>query len=86
MRRLDRVDTTLFEGLAEEALQEVYWRLRPRHFGADEAALADVPITPRFGPGTWRYFHLADRYLAAGEQAAEAALPRLAALARPHAR
>ena len=53
---------------------------------ARQAALADVPITPRFGPGTWRYFHLADRYLAAGEEAAEAALPRLAALARPQAR
>jgi hypothetical protein len=35
------------------------------------------------GSETWRYFHLADRYLAAGAQAAEAALPRLAALARP---
>jgi NTE family protein len=51
---------------------------------ARQTALADVPITPRFGPGTWRYFHLADRYLAAGAEAAEAALPRLAALARPH--
>ena len=50
---------------------------------ARQAALADVPITPRFGPGTWRYFHLADRYLRAGAEAAEAALPTLAALARP---
>ena len=50
---------------------------------AGQAALADVPITPRFGPGTWRHFHLADRYLAAGAEAAEAALPGLAALARP---
>jgi hypothetical protein len=51
---------------------------------ARQTALADVPITPRFGPGTWRYFHLADRYLAAGAEAAEVALPRLAAVARPH--
>jgi len=50
---------------------------------ARQAGLADVPITPRFGPGTWRHFHLADRYLAAGAEAAEAALPRLGALARP---
>jgi predicted acylesterase/phospholipase RssA len=50
---------------------------------ARQAALADVPITPRFGPGTWRHFHLADRYLAAGAEAAEAALIELAALAQP---
>jgi NTE family protein len=50
---------------------------------ARQAALADVPITPRFGPGTWRHFQLADRYLAAGAEAAEAALLRLATLARP---
>jgi NTE family protein len=50
---------------------------------ARQAELADVPITPRFGPGTWRYFHLADRYLAAGFEATEAALPRLGELARP---
>ena len=50
---------------------------------ARQAGLADVPITPRFGPGTWRHFHLADRYLAAGSAAAAAALPALAALARP---
>jgi NTE family protein len=52
---------------------------------ARQTALADVPITPRFGPGTWRHFHLADRYLAAGAEAAEAMLPALAALARPQA-
>ena len=50
---------------------------------ARQAELADVPITPRFGPGTWRHFHLADRFLAAGSAAAEAALPCLGALARP---
>lgn len=50
---------------------------------ARQAELADVPITPRFGPGTWRYFHLADRYLAAGAEAAEAALSQLGSFARP---
>jgi NTE family protein len=49
---------------------------------ARQTALANVSITPRFGPGTWRQFHLADRYLAAGAEAAAAALPVLQALAR----
>jgi NTE family protein len=52
---------------------------------ARQTALADVPITPRFGPGTWRHFHLADRYLAAGAEAAETALVHLGSLARPQA-
>jgi NTE family protein len=47
------------------------------------AALADVPITPRFGPSTWREFHLADLFLEAGREAAAEELPRLRALARP---
>ena len=47
------------------------------------AALADVVITPRFGPSTWRDFHLADLFLAAGREAARAQLPSLRALARP---
>jgi predicted acylesterase/phospholipase RssA/CRP-like cAMP-binding protein len=47
------------------------------------AELADVAITPRFGPGEWRDFHLADRYLAAGREAALTALPRLRSLALP---
>jgi NTE family protein len=46
-------------------------------------ALADVPITPRFGPGSWRDFDLADLFLAAGREAAEERVPELAALARP---
>ena len=50
---------------------------------AAQAAEADVPVTPRFGPGGWRDFHHAERYLAAGEEAMEAALPALRALARP---
>ena len=46
-------------------------------------ALADVAITPRFGPGTWREFELADLFLAAGREAAEEHLPALQELARP---
>jgi len=47
------------------------------------AELADVVVTPRFGPGEWRDFHLADQFLAAGRDAADAQLPTLAALALP---
>jgi NTE family protein len=47
------------------------------------AELADVVVTPRFGPGGWRDFHLADLFLAAGRAAAEEQLPRLASLALP---
>jgi hypothetical protein len=47
------------------------------------AALADVVVTPRFGPGSWRDFHLADLFLAAGRQAADEELRLLRTLARP---
>lgn len=47
------------------------------------AELAEVPITPRFGPGEWRDFHLADQFLAAGRREAERALPALRSLALP---
>jgi NTE family protein len=47
------------------------------------AALADVAITPRFGPSTWRDFHLADLFLAAGRSAAEEQLEPIGALAGP---
>jgi hypothetical protein len=47
------------------------------------AELADVPVTPRFGPGEWRDFHLADQFLAAGRAAAEKQLPSLRSLALP---
>jgi predicted acylesterase/phospholipase RssA/CRP-like cAMP-binding protein len=47
------------------------------------AELADVPVTPRFGPNEWRDFHLADQFLAAGRKAAEAQLEALRSLARP---
>jgi NTE family protein len=48
-----------------------------------QTALADVPVTPVFGPGSWRDVHLADLYLRAGETAMAAALPLLRALANP---
>jgi NTE family protein len=50
---------------------------------ARNAELADVVVTPRFGPGEWRDFHLADLFLAAGREAAQEQLPTLAALASP---
>jgi NTE family protein len=50
---------------------------------ARHAALADVVITPRFGPAEWRDFNLADRFLAAGREAALEQMPALQALAKP---
>ncbi|MEA2297104.1 MAG: hypothetical protein QOF77_40 [Solirubrobacteraceae bacterium] len=47
------------------------------------AELADVAITPVFGPSDWRDFHLADLFLAAGRAAALEQLPSLQALTRP---
>jgi len=47
------------------------------------AALADVSLTPEFGPATWRDFDLADLFLAAGRDAANEQLAQLANLARP---
>lgn len=47
------------------------------------AARADVTITPRFGPATWRDFHLADRILAAGAAAAATGVTELNRWARP---
>jgi NTE family protein len=52
---------------------------------AREAARADVSITPVFGPGTWRHVDCGGLFLAAGRQAAERALGRLAMVARPTA-
>jgi predicted acylesterase/phospholipase RssA len=46
------------------------------------AELADVVVSPRFGPGSWRDFHLADLFREAGRQAAEEQLPLLHSLAR----
>jgi hypothetical protein len=47
------------------------------------AELADVVVSPRFGPGSWRDFHLADLFFEAGRQAAEEQLALLQSLARP---
>jgi NTE family protein len=47
---------------------------------ADEA---DLPITPRFGPSSWRDIHLAQLFEAAGREAALGQLDRLRSLARP---
>lgn len=48
------------------------------------AAKADVTITPRFGPCTWRDFDMADRFLEAGRAAATEMLPALGDVARPN--
>ncbi len=47
-----------------------------------DAALADVTVTPRFGPGGWRDFELADRFLEAGRVATRRELFGLRALAK----
>jgi NTE family protein len=47
------------------------------------AELADVVVSPRFGPGSWRDFHLADLFFEAGRQAADEQLALLQSLARP---
>lgn len=50
---------------------------------ARHAALADIVVTPRFGPAEWRDFHLAHLFRAAGREAALEQLPGLQALSRP---
>jgi acyl carrier protein len=47
------------------------------------AAMADVVITPRFGPASWRSFQMADRFLAAGREAAAQQLEALGTLTTP---
>ena len=49
------------------------------------AALADVVVTPRFGPSTWREFDRADLFLEAGRAAAAEQLAALRGLALPQA-
>jgi len=48
------------------------------------AERAHVVVTPRFGPCSWRDFHLADRFLMAGREAAEEQLESLRTLIRPN--
>jgi len=54
-------------------------------FGASarDTARADVPITPLFGPGTWRQMELGGFFFDAGREAAYIQLPLLGKLARP---
>jgi NTE family protein len=47
------------------------------------AELADVVVNPRFGPASWRDFHMAELFAAAGREAAREQLPVLKALATP---
>jgi NTE family protein len=47
------------------------------------AELADVVVSPRFGPASWRDFHLADLFIEAGRHAAREQLALLHTLARP---
>jgi len=49
---------------------------------ARHAALADVPMTPQFGPSKYRDFQLADHFVAAGREAASKFLKRFAPLFR----
>jgi NTE family protein len=72
-------------GRASRDRDSVVESLELASFGAAAAqtAAASVPVTPRFGPGTWRDFRHADRFLAAGEEAMEQALSGLRALAHP---
>jgi len=50
---------------------------------ARHAALADVVITPRFGPAEWRDFHRADLFLTAGREAAREQMSQMQSLCRP---
>jgi predicted acylesterase/phospholipase RssA len=49
---------------------------------ARETARADVPVTPLFGPGTWRQMELGGFFFDAGQAATEARLSLLGKLAR----
>jgi NTE family protein len=57
--------------------------LAQMHSSERHTARADVPVTPLFGPSSWRDFHLADLFLEAGRRAAEEQLALLRSRARP---
>ena len=78
----DGTDVAVRTGGTRDTLIESF-ELAQIGASALQTARADVGITPVFGPGTWRHFHLAEQYLAAGADAAEAALPALRARVRP---
>ena len=69
-------------GQARDTVIEVL-ELAQLDASARQTSRADVPITPVFGPGTWRHAHLGSLFFAAGQKAAEAQLPLLSTLARP---
>lgn len=73
---------TADNGKARDAVVEVL-EVAQIDSSARQTARADVPVTPRFGPGSWRNMKLGLQCLEAGRVAAEAALSHLAALARP---
>jgi NTE family protein len=73
---------TLRPGHVRDTVVEVL-ELAQIDASARQAARADVPITPQFGPGTWRDMHLGPLFFAAGAESAEAQLSRLRSLARP---
>jgi len=72
----------LARGQARDTVIEVL-ELAQLDASARQTSRADVPITPVFGPGTWRHAHLGSLFIAAGQKAAEAQLPILSRLARP---
>lgn len=72
----------LARGQARDTVVEVL-ELAQLDASARQTARADVPITPLFGPGTWRHMHLGSLFFAAGQKAAEAQLSLLGMLARP---
>lgn len=71
-RRLRMIDTLM------ESLDMLQLNTSVRN-----AAEADVVITPRFGPSTWRDYHLADRFYVAGQEMAREKLPELMRLVKP---
>jgi len=72
----------LAHGQARDTVVEVL-ELAQLDASARQTGRADVPITPLFGPGTWRHMHLGSLFFAAGQKAAEEQLSLLGMLARP---
>jgi NTE family protein len=72
----------LSRGQARDTVVEVL-ELAQLDASARQTARADVPMTPLFGPGTWRHMQLGSLFFAAGQKAAEAQLSLLGKLARP---
>ncbi len=54
--------------------------------GIRQASLADVVVTPCFGPSTWRDFQLADLFVCAGQKAMEKEMPTLRSRVNPQPR